>query len=83
MVQIVLELLTDKNPNIKGLVNGILDYVQIYDQVWKNEIKTRRFQVHNAEYCQAVQELEMQYQEEGMMDEEGLYDEMQYYDQMG
>ena len=31
MVQIVLELLTDKNPNIKGLVNAILDYVQIHD----------------------------------------------------
>ena len=43
MVQIVLELLTDKNPNIKGLVNAILDYVQLHDQIWKNEIKTRRF----------------------------------------
>lgn len=43
MVQIVLELLTDKNPNIKGLVNAILDYVQLHDQVWKNEIKSRRF----------------------------------------
>ena len=31
MVQIVLELLTDKNPNIKGLVNAILDYVQLHD----------------------------------------------------
>jgi len=27
MVSIVLELLSDKNPNIKGLVNAILDYV--------------------------------------------------------
>ena len=43
MVQIVLELLTDKNPNIKGLVNAILDYVQLHDQMWKNEIKARRF----------------------------------------
>lgn len=43
MVQIVLELLTDKNPNIKGLVNAILDYVQLHDHMWKNEIKTRRF----------------------------------------
>jgi hypothetical protein len=54
MVQIVLELLTDKNPNIKGLVNAILDYVQLHDQVWKNEIKSRRFQVHNAEYIEAM-----------------------------
>jgi hypothetical protein len=43
MVQIVLELLSDKNPNIKGLVNAILDYVQLHDQMWKNEIKVRRF----------------------------------------
>jgi len=43
MVQIVLELLSDKNPNIKGLVNAILDYVQLHDQMWKNEIKLRRF----------------------------------------
>ena len=27
MVSIVLELLSDKNPNIKGLVNAFLDYV--------------------------------------------------------
>ena len=27
MVSIVLELLSDKNPNIKSLVNAILDYV--------------------------------------------------------
>ena len=27
MVSIVLELLSDKNPNIKGLVNAILDYL--------------------------------------------------------
>lgn len=43
MVSIVLELLSDKNPNIKGLVNAILDYVQLHDEMWRNEIKTRRF----------------------------------------
>jgi len=47
MVSIVLELLSDKNPNIKGLVNAILDYVQMHDEMWKQEIKMRRFQVHN------------------------------------
>ena len=80
MVQIVLELLTDKNPNIKGLVNAILDYVQIHDQIWRNEIKTRRFEVHNANYITAMQEFEAQtYGEENA---EGLYDDMYYYDQL-
>ena len=35
MVSIVLELLSDKNPNIRILVNAILDYVQIHDDMWK------------------------------------------------
>ena len=43
MVVIVLELLGDKNSNIKSLVNAILDYVQLHDEMWKNEIKIRRF----------------------------------------
>ena len=47
MVSIVLELLSDKNPNIRVLVNAILDYVQIHDDNWKQEIKAKRFQVHN------------------------------------
>jgi hypothetical protein len=43
MVSIVLELLSDKNPNIKGLVNAFLDYVQLHDEMWKEEIKIRRY----------------------------------------
>lgn len=43
MVSIVLELLSDKNPNIRILVNAILDYVQIHDDSWKQEIKAKRF----------------------------------------
>ena len=35
MVSIVLELLSDKNPNIRKLVNAILDYVQLHDEMWK------------------------------------------------
>jgi hypothetical protein len=35
MVNIVLELLNDKNPNIRTLVGAILDYVQIHDDGWK------------------------------------------------
>lgn len=43
MVSIVLELLSDKNPNIRVLVNAILDYVQIHDDTWKQEIKAKRY----------------------------------------
>ena len=50
MVSIVLELLSDKNPNIRVLVNAILDYVQIHDDTWKHEIKAKRFHVHNQVY---------------------------------
>ena len=79
MVSIVLELLSDKNPNIKGLVNAILDYVQLHDEMWKNEIKMRRFQVHNSVYLEIMDEYEKQYPMDGA---EGDYDEMYYYDQM-
>jgi len=75
MVSIVLELLSDKNPNIRSLVNAILDHVMIYDDMWKQEIKTRRFQVHNQIYLQIMEEYEKQYP----MGEDGMYD-MYYYD---
>ena len=47
IVSIVLELLSDKNPNIRVLVNAILDYVQVHDENWRQEIKTKRFYNHN------------------------------------
>lgn len=79
MVQIVLELLSDKNPNIKGLVNAILDYVQLHDQIWKNEIKMRRFQVHNNVYLEIMDEYDKQYPMIGQ-GADGMYDDMYYYD---
>jgi hypothetical protein len=81
MVQIVLELLSDKNPNIKGLVNAILDYVQLHDQIWKNEIKMRRFQLHNNIYLEIMDEYEKQYPMP--LGTEGIYDDMYYDDQLG
>jgi hypothetical protein len=58
MFSIVLELLSDKNPNIRVLVNAILDYVQIHDDNWKQEIKAKRFQVHNQMYLQVMEEFD-------------------------
>jgi hypothetical protein len=75
MVSIVLELLSDKNPNIRVLVNAILDYVQVHDEAWKQEIKARRFQAHNQVYIKLMEEYDKQYGAE-----EGMYDDMYYYD---
>jgi hypothetical protein len=47
--------------------------------MWKNEIKMRRFQVHNSVYLEIMDEYEKQYPMEAA---EGEYDEMYYYDQM-
>jgi hypothetical protein len=55
-VSVVLELLSDKNPNIRTIVNQILDLVQAYDEGWKQEIKTRKFQIHNQVYLQIMEE---------------------------
>ena len=77
MVSIVLELLSDKNPNIKGLVNAILDYVQLHDDMWKQEIKMRRFQVHNQVYLEIMDEYDKQYPVDPTEEEE-----MYYYEQM-
>jgi len=79
MVSIVLELLSDKNPNIRGLVNAILDYVQLHDDMWKQEIKARRFQVHNQVYLKLMEDLDKQYPVGA--GEEGMYDDMYYYDE--
>ena len=84
MVTIVLELLSDKNPNIKGLVNAILDYVQLHDEIWKHEIKIRRFQQHNSVYLEIMDEFDKREREEAAAQGIDLYDEMYYqqYDQM-
>lgn len=73
MVSIVLELLSDKNPNIRKLVNAILDHVQLHDEMWKQEIKTRRFQVHNQVYLKLMEDYEKQFP-----NADGMYE--YYYD---
>ena len=82
MVSIVLELLSDKNPNIRVLVNAILDYVQAHDDTWRQEIKTKRFYAHNQVFMQLFDEMEKQYPVGGGMGgaDYDMYDEM-YYDQ--
>lgn len=79
MVNIVLELLNDKNPNIRTLVGAILDYVQIHDEGWKQEIKAKRFMVHNQMYLSIMEEYEKNYP----LNDGGVYDDMYYYDHLG
>lgn len=81
MVSIVLELLSDKNPNIRVLVNAILDYVQIHDEMWRQEIKARRFQVHNQVYIKLMEEYDKQMGMPVGGEDGGMYDDMYYYDE--
>jgi hypothetical protein len=64
MLQIVLELLQDKNPNIRKLVDTILDHIAAYDENCKREIKRRKFETHNQTYLQISEEEE---KAQGMM----------------
>ena len=43
IVNVVLELFNDKNPVIRKLVEQTLDLVQMHDEMWKQEIKTKKF----------------------------------------
>jgi len=79
MVSIVLELLSDKNPNIRILVNAILDYVQAHDDTWRLEIKTKRFYNHNQVFMQLLDEYDRQYPMQDMGQQYDMYDDM-YYD---
>ena len=71
----MLELLQDKNPNIRKLVNAILDFVQNHDDMWRQEIKARRFQVHNQVYLQIMEEYDKQFPMDDDMDDMYYYDD--------
>ena len=43
IVNVILELFNDKNPNIRSLVEKTLDLVQLHNEIWKQEIKTKKF----------------------------------------
>jgi Kinesin-associated protein (KAP) len=75
IVNVILELLNDKNPNIRKLVNSTLDLVQLHDEMWKQEIKIKKFEMHNEVYLGLMEEYEAQAQG---LDDEALYD---YYAQ--
>ena len=43
IVNVILELFNDKNPVIRGLVEKTLDLVQMHDEMWKQEIKNKKY----------------------------------------
>ncbi len=50
--------------------------------MWKNEIKIRRFHIHNSVYLEIMEEYDKQYPIEPMGAEDGgIYDDYYYYDQ--
>jgi hypothetical protein len=54
VVNYLLELLQDQNPRIKKLADEILGLVQEIDEDWKEEIKLKRFEIHNNEWLDQV-----------------------------
>ena len=54
VVNYLMELLQDQNPRIKKMADEILALVQEFDDEWKEEIKLKRFQIHNQEWLEQV-----------------------------
>ena len=54
VVNYLLELLQDQNPRIKKLADEILGLVQEVDDDWKEDIKLKRFEIHNQEWLEQV-----------------------------
>jgi hypothetical protein len=54
VVNYLMELLQDQNPRIKKMADEILALVQEIDEEWKEEIKLKRFQIHNQEWLEQV-----------------------------
>lgn len=54
VVNYLMELLQDQNPRIKKMADDILALVQEFDEEWKEEIKLKRFQIHNQDWLEQV-----------------------------
>ena len=54
VVNYLMELLQDQNPRIKKMADEILGLVQEFDDEWREEIKLKRFQIHNQEWLEQV-----------------------------
>eukprot|EP01116_Phalansterium_solitarium_P019209 TRINITY_DN52_c3_g1_i1.p1 TRINITY_DN52_c3_g1~~TRINITY_DN52_c3_g1_i1.p1 ORF type:complete len:706 (+),score=285.03 TRINITY_DN52_c3_g1_i1:230-2347(+) len=55
IVQYLLHLMFDKNPEIRRTSSSVLDIVMEYDKEWAKQIMAKRFQTHNPEWSDIVQ----------------------------
>ena len=55
IIKFVIELLNHKLSKIRKIANNILDVVIDFDQDWAEEIKQRRYEIHNQIYRQIIQ----------------------------
>mmetsp|Transcript_30666 Transcript_30666/g.30305 ORF Transcript_30666/g.30305 Transcript_30666/m.30305 type:complete len:609 (-) Transcript_30666:29-1855(-) len=70
-VNFLLELLQDKNPRIRKMADTVLSLVQEYDEDWREEIKLKRFQLHNQEWLSLIENVgDSDYDEDEISDED-------------
>mmetsp|Transcript_37348 Transcript_37348/g.90199 ORF Transcript_37348/g.90199 Transcript_37348/m.90199 type:complete len:704 (-) Transcript_37348:31-2142(-) len=55
VVSYFVDLLYDKNAEIRKMADQTLDLVMEYDEEWATQIRLRKFQIYNAEWIQAIE----------------------------
>ena len=55
VVSYFVDLLYDKNTEIRKMADQTLDLVMEYDPEWAKQIRLRKFQIYNAEWLQAIE----------------------------
>eukprot|EP00164_Ancoracysta_twista_P002021 GFYU01002664.1.p1 GENE.GFYU01002664.1~~GFYU01002664.1.p1 ORF type:complete len:747 (-),score=301.65 GFYU01002664.1:27-2267(-) len=93
LVSYLIDLLNDKNQEIRKVADMALDLIMDIDEGWREKIVARKFQLHNAEWINVMNEDDAMMEAEGymnhndgMMQQSGEYgyenqDQMEYYDQ--
>ena len=56
LVVYLLDLLMDKNPAVRKMADLCLDVVMELDETWAPQIRQRKFQMHNKEWLEVVDE---------------------------
>ena len=77
-VNYLLDLLPDKNPRLRKMADSVLSVVQEYDEEWREEIKLKRFQLHNEEWLSLMEQAELGEEWEESSEEEA--DQMHWAD---
>eukprot|EP00002_Diphylleia_rotans_P030578 TRINITY_DN6297_c0_g1_i1.p1 TRINITY_DN6297_c0_g1~~TRINITY_DN6297_c0_g1_i1.p1 ORF type:complete len:735 (+),score=171.51 TRINITY_DN6297_c0_g1_i1:274-2478(+) len=59
LVPFLIDLLFDKNPEIRAMADLLCDTIVDIDEEWAKRIRARKFQAYNAEWLDAVEDDEM------------------------